>query len=283
MSMRTLALLLSTIALVSCKEGTNKQPDKADTSAVEHKIVEQVTQGKHPAEDSMVFYLAEIERMRADGDYDHLNNANRVLMAYMKKICSDESILLHELKVADSLGMKVLTSDDRKFRIYCWDTWTGGTMHFLDAIVQYKIEKGSREYVLNDISESTEEGGDCGFWYSELHTIYANGSKTYYLPVYYGIYSGIEHASGISAYAIEGDKLNNEPRIFKPTGKPLYDISYSFTSGTVDKESAENNITLSADKKTLSIPITDKDRVVTEKSLIYKFDGDKFVYDKNAH
>lgn len=284
----TLVLLGSLLILDSCKNEGTKHVDTTTKSGEEEQkgnTAENVRlPGKHAAEDSIVYYLSEVELIRSGDDYEKLNNVNKMLMEYMRKICSDETLLQHELKAVNSAGMTVLTSDDNKFRIYCWDTETGGTMHFYDAILQYKTQSGSEAYILNDISVSSEDGGaDCGYWYTELHTIHANAGKTYYLPIYYGRYSGIEHASGIAAFAIEGNKLNNEPRIFKPTGKPLYDISYSFTSGTADKESVENYITLSADKKTLSIPVTDKDRVVTDRSLIYKFDGDKFVYDKNAH
>ena len=85
-------------------------------------------------------------------------------------------------KLTDDNAFDIVTSEDSLFRIYSWDTWTGGTMHFYNNTFQYTC-KGKVITELNELAE-----GDCGSFFSEVFTLKA-GSKTYYLAVSNGRFS----------------------------------------------------------------------------------------------
>jgi hypothetical protein len=61
------------------------------------------------------------------------------------------------------------------------------------------------------------------------------------------------------------------------------EISFTCDLDVPGNEHAEMpEIRISKDKRTIYIPVINKDDKVTTKDLVYKFDGNRFVYDKNA-
>jgi hypothetical protein len=50
--------------------------------------------------------------------------------------------------------LDISTSNDGLFRIYSWDTWTGGTMHFFENVMQYKSGSNFKAFI-----DTTKSGG----------------------------------------------------------------------------------------------------------------------------
>ncbi len=282
--MRTYFILLLSILLFSissCKEtntGDSTESKQADSFAL----------GKEPTADvaaftkQIAFYINEINRFRGEGLFDSLGEVNTALLTYLQeKSTTTPELLDIDLSSMDTAGIIILTSEDKKFRIYCWDTETGGTMRFFNALIQYRTAKGSESAVLNDIAK-TEEPGD---FYREIYTVHAKNGNTYYLVTSRGIYSSRDIVEVIQAYTIESGKLNDSVNLFRTPRQQLNEITYTcdfFSNIDSNTGNQRNLIRISDDKQTLFIPIVNDKDEVTDKFLIYKFDGNQFVYDKNA-
>jgi hypothetical protein len=117
--------------------------------------------------------------------YDSLEIANKhfreVLLKYTSRYPSTISFGFKDL---EKEGLTIATSADGMFRVYSWDTWTGGTMHYFDNVYQYK----AAGKVYSKAIEDANNEGDPGYWYSAIYSL-ANGGKTYYLGVRHASYS----------------------------------------------------------------------------------------------
>jgi hypothetical protein len=108
-------------------------------------------------------------------------------------------------------GLMIAASDDKMFRIYSWDTQTGGTMRFYDNVYQYKA--GDKIYVSEPVKD-TSGYPDPGSWYSNIYTM-DDGGKTYYLGVSNSEYSTREIAQSINFFTIEDTRLITDLKIAK--------------------------------------------------------------------
>src|SRR5688572_169486 len=59
----------------------------------------------------------------------------KLLIEYLKE---DELTLTASFDTVVKAGLLIASSDDHLFRIYSWDTQTGGTMRFYNNVYQYK-------------------------------------------------------------------------------------------------------------------------------------------------
>jgi len=79
--------------------------------------------------------------------------------------------------------VKILTSADKLFRIYSWDTRSDGTMYFFNNVIQYKTGQKTKSILITDTASGhMERYVD---YYSHLYTVKIK-NKTYYLAVYIG-------------------------------------------------------------------------------------------------
>lgn len=115
----------------------------------------------------------------------------------------------------------ICTSSDGLFRIYSWDTETGGTMHFFDNVMQYK--SGTTTKVIVDTPKGE---GDNRPNYHKMYTFHANG-KSFYLTVYLDIGSSKDIAEGIHIYTIKDGNLQ-DANLIKTYTCFLSDVSYSY-------------------------------------------------------
>ena len=229
-------------------------------------------------EDKIVYYLRELKDDKKSAD------ANEQLLAFLKSSGTQKpAMLTTPFKRAEAEGMHIIASNDKKVKVYCWDDQQGGSMRGFHSLMQYQTPKGAAIIEL-DKSISTEEGADPGYYYSDIKTIPSKIGQTYYLVIGSGIYSTKDLSMRVKAYAIKNGMINDSIRIFKTKHSYLNEISYSYNyfSNYSDKEGKENNeIHFSGDNQILYIPIVVKDSV-TNKCLVYKFDGEYFVFDKGA-
>lgn len=180
--------------------------------------------------------------------------------------------------LVDSNACFVTTSADKRLRIYSWDTWMGGTMHQFKNIYQYQsgttINSETSDYYDDDTGE---DGYDPGTFCSAIYTLTAQ-NKTYYLVITNGIYSTKDCSQTVECYAIEDGKLNKDVKLFKTREGMTSEINFYFDFFTVvDRpERPLKLIRYDETKKTLSIPIVYENGKVTDRFIVYKFNGKYF-------
>jgi hypothetical protein len=173
----------------------------------------------------------------------------------------------------DSNAVDIATSSDSLFRIYSWDTWLGGTMHYFDNIYQYK--SGDKIYFLH----SEKDGDDPKAFYSEIFTIKTE-NKTWYLVVGNTISSTKDAAQFIRAVTIENNAVNDTGKLFRTKTKSLNEIyvAFDFFSVVDRPERPLKLIKYDPDKKILYIPIVKEEGKVTDKFILYQFNGQYFEH-----
>jgi len=128
------------IPLFSISQKQTLKQLEADFLSVYNKLF--AASYKNTPVDSVDIYNAELKKIMLEG-----LSKNPATLNYSFK------------KLTDSLAFTIVTSEDSLFRIYSWDTWAGGTMHFYNNIFQYKY-KGK---VITEFNELEE--GDCGSFF----------------------------------------------------------------------------------------------------------------------
>lgn len=212
---------------------------------------------------------------------DSVIAASKGLEAYLLDITQRQPATLRAFfKTLENTDLKIVTSDDKHFRIYCWDTQTGGTMKVYKSVAQYEDGGRTKSVLLQDGKNSGE--GDMmspGYYYLSIANVNAGG-KHIYLPMYTAIYSTKDVMKGIRALSIEGGELK-DATIFQATNNTLDRIEYTYDyAANYDFKKMKEDYVLHLEKQKLYVPLVDGDKV-TGKWLVYVFDGNKFVYNKN--
>ena len=211
-----------------------------------------------------------------DSDLDKLNDANKTfkekLLDYTSKypstLTSKFDLLKKEIDIA--------SSEDGLFRIYSWNTCGGGTMQEFENVFQFKC--GDNVYV------KASKVGDGIFnpFYSQIFTLKANG-KTYYLAINNDILSSQDAMQSIKVFTIENNTLNDQVKLFKTKTQLLNEINVAFDfSSVADRpERPLKLIKYDPAKKTVYIPIVYENGKVTDKYIVYQFNG-RYLEHKNA-
>src|SRR5262245_52646532 len=150
----------------------------------------------------------------------------------------------------DSNAFEITTSEDGLLRIYSWDTWTGGTMHFFNNIFQYCYNgKVSTEFL-----ELTEE--DPSGFFSDIFTL-RSGDKTYYLVINNEMYSSKDVGESIQVFAIEKGKLNQNVKLIKTSSRmtSIISVEFDFFSVVDRPERPVRVIKYDKVKKVIYIPV----------------------------
>ncbi|MGZ3766426.1 MAG: hypothetical protein ACXVB0_15600 [Mucilaginibacter sp.] len=172
--------------------------------------------------------------------------------------------------------LDISTSADGLFRIYSWDTWTGGTMHFFESVMQYK--SGSN---FKAIIDTTKFEGDVRPNYHDLFTFKANG-KAYYLAVYLSIASTIEVADGIHIFTIDNGNLTDAKIIKTHSGlHSELENDYDFRSVVNIEYGKRPKPRFDEKTNTIYLPLVDGNYKMTNKFILYKFTGQYFEKVKN--
>jgi hypothetical protein len=172
----------------------------------------------------------------------------------------------------DSNEFEIVTSEDSLLRIYSWDTWTGGTMHFFNNIFQYSYNGK----VITEFLELTED--DPSGFFSDIFTL-TSGGKTFYLVINNGMYSSKDVGESIQVFAIEKGKLNQNVKLIKTSSGMTSIISVGFDFFSVANRSDERPVRVikyDKNKKIIYIPVVYEDGKVTDKFIQYKFNGKYF-------
>lgn len=207
-----------------------------------------------------------------DGASESLGNANdefgNKLKKYAETYPASINMPFNSLKKAQ---LDIFTSTDGLFRIYSWDTWTGGTMHVFANVLQSKAGDKTKSLLVNN----PEEGG--APFYSNLYT-FKTGGNTYYLGIYGVIESSRYAGTGIRLFAIQNGVLNNDVKIIKTQSGLHSTIFYEYDFGSVVEIPFEKRPTITFDQatQTIRIPLVNAKAQVTSKFINYKFNGQYF-------
>ncbi len=217
---------------------------------------------------------------------DTLKILNKQLLRYLLKAGKNNELLLtSEMKrVSVEDQMNILTSEDGKVRIFNWDTETGAAINYFDAIVLFRVNDTTiATAVLNDVSKKPDGSGEerNGEWYTKLNTVTNKSGRVYYLFSSKAMYSIKSKEFFLDAYTIYGGKLNPAP-LFINRNTTLYSLSVACVSTLTNDVNPEIRVT--GDKQRILAPIINKiDEYPTGKYAVYVFDGNNYVFDKNAH
>ena len=208
-------------------------------------------------------------------NYDSITfYSDRFEREYTKFIQNNAATLNYPFTtLVDSNFCDVRTSSDGYFRIYSWDTWTGGTMHIFKTIYQWK----TNGKVFTKVPKYEE--GDAGSFCSRIYTAHIN-DKVCYLAVTNGIFSTKDAMQSISAYSIEGNKLVDTVKVFKTKTKKLnrIDIEFDFFSVVNRPERPLELITYDDKQEIIYIPVIGDKGQVTKKNLLYQLKGSYFEF-----
>lgn len=170
-------------------------------------------------------------------------------------------------------GCYIISSEDSNYRIYSWDTWTGGTMHFFKTIYQWR--SGNKVFV----KKQQYEEGDAGSFCSKIFTVPA-GVKTYYLPVTNGIFSTKDVMQSIAVYCINGNQLIDTVHLFRTKIRQFsrIDVSFDFFSVVDRPERPVELITYDDKQKKVYIPVVNNKAEVTKKKIVYQLKDGYFEF-----
>ncbi len=239
-------------------------------------------------DDQLVIYLGNIKKLHNDTSqgFDSLWGANNKLENFIETACSK---LAWDTKFpkAEKNGLSIVASSDHKLQLFSWDTWTGGTQHRYSSILTVKTENGILFSDVNNLFQVTIDGDDTvasaeTYAYYKIAAINTKDNAVTYL--FFGEQDASnEKAEQIFAGKIISDKLVKVP-FFKTATKTLSSIDYYYNL-LAFREKNRNidlpSIHLNNDGERLYIPII-TDEAMTSKYLVYIFDGNNYVFDKNA-
>ncbi|MFP3597842.1 hypothetical protein [Chryseobacterium sp. SIMBA_029] len=206
--------------------------------------------------------------------YDTLETANtqfeKLLLQYT---ASNPETLHYDFNALKKNGLIITTSEDGKFRIYSWDTWTGGTMHYFKNVFQYEGNKK----VYSEATESETEG-DAQSFYHQINDILSQNKK-YYLAQNTAILSSGLSYHNIKVFSIDEGKLNHNAKLIKTQSGIKNQLGYEVdltASSNRDNEITNYDIEYDSKNKIISIPLILDNSKITEKRIRYQFKGKYF-------
>jgi hypothetical protein len=205
---------------------------------------------------------------------DSLISSSEIFKQSLLKYTREETSLTDPLTQLQKEGLYIASAKDGHFRIYSWDTLTGGSMHFFDNIYQYKQSGKTLSKTI-----ATPQG-DAGGWYSEIFNFERNG-QTYYLGYFNAIYSNSHCAQSIKLFEIDGKGLHNDVKLIQTkTGiKNSLTFSFDFFSVVDRPERPVKLIHFDPKNKDIKIPVVLNEGLgkVTNRFITYHFNGEYFV------
>lgn len=212
---------------------------------------------------------------KINSNWDSLVQQNRDFRSKIEKYTSlYPQTLTYNFDSLANTKVKIISAEDQCFRIYSWDTWSGGTLHYFENALQYKINDSVFSKIMADTSEYGENYIP---YYSQIFTLKSQ-KETFYLAIGHGIYSNKDHSETLQIFSIKDGYLNDTVQLIK-TEEGLRNsitVFYNFFSVVDRSERPVQTIKYKAEHKTISIPIIKDENEVTDKYILYKFTGKYF-------
>ncbi len=201
---------------------------------------------------------------RKDDNTDADNKFAKMLKDYTEKY---PATIKQDFGLLSAAHLDISNSFDGLFRIYSWDTWSGGTMHFFESVFQYQSGSG-----VKSVLDTSKGEGDSRPNYIKLYTFKAN-NKTYYLAVYRVIGSTKDVGQGIQVFAIEDGKLNEDVKIIKTSSGLHSEINIDYDFFSIVDWKVRPVIHFDETSKMIFIPLVGANGKVSHSFITYKFTG----------
>ncbi len=213
------------------------------------------------------------------GSSDSLMNENirlkDYLLATLPKV--PESLTAYFPKNEFAGKMDVVTSPDKKFRQWSWNTLMGGTMPWLWQIYQYQTSDGIKVFCSEDVDINNLSNDS----FDTIFSVVGISGVTYYLPVIGWMGDTRNAGRTLIAFIIKDSTLVFGVELFK-TKKGFVNkipISYSSQDEAITWDYVQkHSFRLENNGRTLLVPLINKHYKMTSKHLQYDFDGEYFVY-----
>lgn len=207
--------------------------------------------------------------------YDSLSSANTKFENLLVRYTSSyPETLHHDFKSLKKTGFMMATSEDGRFRVYSWNSWTGGSMHFFKNVYQYETpDKKTHSKAAESLSE-----GDPGFYYYQIDDIISENKK-YYLTQSKAILSSGLSYHNIKVFSIDNGQLNDSAQLIRTQSGIKNQLGYEVdltASANRQYEGRDYEIEYDKKNKIISIPLIQADSKVTTKKIRYQFKGKYF-------
>lgn len=186
----------------------------------------------------------------------------------LKKLQSNPETINYNFKSLRDAGLHIITSADKRFRIYSWDDMQGGTMRYANNV--YQTQAGN--------SQKVQLKEDDGF-INSIDTLKAKG-VVYYIVTKTFAGSSVIFLHSIEVFTIQNinASIYNAPVIKTTThftSKITCDVDYGLTvnSGT---KIIKTNILYSLSKRKIALPLILENGKITEDKILYHFNGKYF-------
>jgi len=196
----------------------------------------------------------------------------------LKFTSSNPETMSYDFKDLTSCGLTIATSEDSMFRIYSWDTRSGGTMHFFENVFQFKSGQNiiSRKFLQN----KDEDHPDPGCFYYQINDIIV-GNRKFYIAQSQSILSTSLFAYRIQFFSVKGSRLFDDNRMIKTRSGFRNDLKYEVDlTNTLYSEDNEINsgysIIYDKQTKTIMLPVVLEGGKINGKKIIYQFNGEYF-------
>jgi len=203
--------------------------------------------------------------------YDSLQKANDLFESLLLKYTSSNmQTIAYSFKSLEDSGLIIATSDDGLFRIYSWDTWTGGTMHIFRNVFQFKSDSNTFS---KKLTRKNKEDGDAGCYYNQINDIVSGNRKFYITQSRAVLSSGLSYHN-IKIFSIDKSTLNDTAKLIKTNTGIKNQLGYEVDlTSTTNRDRELPNFHIEYDKanKIISIPLILDDSKVTTKKIRYQF------------
>lgn len=211
-------------------------------------------------------------------DYDKFVKANSEFESALLRYCQDPATLTYAFpELSDE--MEIVTSADKRFRIYSWDLGYGGTMRHHMSIFQYRGTSG-KTYGWEPAK--TPDSGIGGLYRSIFSVPTASG--TIYLSESETIISRSDRVRSLRAFEIEGDELRSNLKVIQTPVGPQNEISLEYNYFAAKHDDDGNATIFAFDPADSSFRYQQISRRgtsrATERFIVYKYDGQYFVRQK---
>ena len=223
------------------------------------------------------FYSSQKDEYR--NAYDSIDKYNGIIKkSLLKYSCSIPETLTYDFKDLTKIGLKISESQDGFFKIYCWDSETGGTMRSYRNVFQFK---NGNKLFSQKLTSDIDQYGESSFSYEIIDEVISE-NKTFYIVKCIFIGSSAVSSHKIKIFSIENSKLNENAKLIKTkTGirnELSYDIDFSSNvnqeSNSVDSEYAW--ILYDKKSKTIILPLISENGKLTKRKIKYAFKGKYF-------
>jgi len=219
------------------------------------------------------------QRGKNEFAYDSINKCNedfeKLLLHYTTTYPETLTFKFNDLT---KIGLNISTSKNGLFKIYSWDTETGGTMRSFRNIFQFKT---NNKVFSQRLESDVDESGESSYSYEILDQV-TSKNKTFYIVKCILIGSSAVSSHKIKVFSIENGKLNDDAKLIKTKSgiknELSYDIDFSSSVNqkpdSVDREYAW--LQYDQKNKIISIPLITAEGKLTTKKIKYQFKGEYF-------